>query len=94
MTSIGIETHSGTPIIWKDVRIISFTRSFRMRFPGLGGGLVWNRPASVWVQTADGQERVIPIKDPTFWIIMALFSATLAVWLVTIIVQKRRKRDG
>jgi hypothetical protein len=67
------------------VKITPFAKIFRIRIPGIKGGLIWNRPASVLVET-DGEERVLTIPDPTRTAQWVLFLSALlvpvAVWLL------------
>ncbi len=37
------------------------------------GGLIWNRPSSILARTRDGQEFVIPVKNVTRQVQIALF---------------------
>jgi hypothetical protein len=41
------------------------SRAVTVRFPFLAGGLIWNRPISVTLRMADGQERNLPVHDAT-----------------------------
>jgi len=86
-----IETRSGTPLTWNGARIIPFSRSVTIRIPGWQGGLIWNYPTSVWVQTPEGKEQVLPVQDITRQVILALLSATFGVWIITRILRNRRK---
>ena len=82
-----IENRAGRPIVMEEMRIIPIARSLRVNIPGLPGGLVWNRPASVVVQTEAGQETILPVRDVTRQVQLALFAGTLvgmlSLWLAT-----------
>jgi hypothetical protein len=92
---MSIETHSGTPIPYKEGKLIPFHQSVCLRIPGLHGGLVWNRPTSVLVIKADGGEQVIPVQDVTRQVVWSLFGITLVMALFFGInsFSKRRKND-
>jgi hypothetical protein len=88
MTSefIQMEFSAGDTITTRDgIRITPFSKVIRVRVPGVKGGLIWNRPASVLVET-NGAERVITIPDPTRTAQWALLGSALliplAVWLL------------
>lgn len=79
---LSVETQSGAPIQFRDLQLVPFTRSVCLRVPGLNGGLIWNRPASVLVIDAEGREQVLPVQDPTRRIVWTLFGGTLILWLL------------
>ena len=86
MPLIEYETHAGQPIQAGLVKITPFSKALVIRLPGLQGGLVWNRPASLLVQTADGQEQVLPVVDVTRraqWLLLGagLLGAAL-IWML------------
>lgn len=60
-----IENRAGATIQSGDNRIMPISQAIRMQIPGLPGGVVWNRPVSVVVTTAGGQEQILPIRDIT-----------------------------
>lgn len=88
-----VETRAGEPIPAGDTTIVPLAKSYQFRFPGKVGGVIWNRPASVVVQTALGQEYILPIRDVTrraqFAIIGSGLLAGLLAWLLT-----RRKKSN
>jgi hypothetical protein len=67
------------------VKITPFARIIKLRIPGIKGGLIWNRPASLLVEE-NGEERVLSIPDPTRTAQWMLLGSTLlmplAVWLL------------
>ena len=80
------ETHSGQPIQAGLLKITPFSKALILRLPGANGGLIWNRPTSLLVQTADGREQVVPVADVTRraqWLLlgMGLFGA-VCIWLL------------
>lgn len=62
---LSIETKAGKPVIVGSTRVIPFARVLCIQFPGIHGGIIWNRPVSVLAATADGQEHVLPVSDVT-----------------------------
>lgn len=66
------EFHSGTPIQAGTFTLVPFNRVVKVRIPGLMGGLVWNRPSTILARTTNGQEFVIPVKDVTRQVQIAL----------------------
>lgn len=75
---ISIETHSGQPIRAGQNTITPFSWALRLHIPGLKGGLIWNRPTSVLIQSADGHEQVLSITDVTRMVEWSLFFSSLA----------------
>ena len=45
--------------------ITPYSRSTTVHFPGIAGGLVWNRPGGVLVKRSDGSEIELRIRDAT-----------------------------
>jgi hypothetical protein len=71
------ETRAGKPILIGGTTIVPFANSVQVRIPFLQGGLTWNRPVAVAVQTAQGQEYILPIQDVTRQILFALIGASM-----------------
>jgi hypothetical protein len=80
---VRIETHSTHPIKHQGRNLVAFAQSLSLQIPGLPIGLVWNRPVSLLVVDSDGQEQILPIKDPTRLIIIGLACGVLVTWLIT-----------
>jgi hypothetical protein len=82
-----IETKPGKPISIGKTRIVPYSQSLRVNFPQTNGGLIWNRPISVLVINADGDETVIPVPDVTRRLQIAIFGSgflgMLLIWLIT-----------
>lgn len=79
------ETTPGNTIKIRDMEITPFARSLSVLVPGLGGGLIWNRPHSLLVRNHDGTELVYPVVDVTrqiIWLIMGLSVFGLLIMLV------------
>jgi hypothetical protein len=88
---IQIETRGGDPISSNGITLTPFARSVRIQFPGLHGGIIWNRPVSVLALYPDGHEDILPVQDETRRVQFALLGAGLFsgifMWLIS-----RRKR--
>ncbi len=96
---ITIETRSGQPIRAGHNTIIPFSWALQLHIPGLKGGLIWNRPTSVLIQSADGREQVLPITDVTRLVEWSLFFSSLASILLLgfifhILQYKKRRPDN
>jgi hypothetical protein len=76
---IRVETYLGQPVSAYGVRLLPFARSTSLRLPFFDLGLVWNRPVSILAISADGQEQVLPVRDPTRQIIWALYGGIAAL---------------
>ena len=89
------ETRAGEAIQVKGARLLPFSRVFRLRLPGMPGGLTWNRPAGVLVVGDDGQEVMLPVRDETRRLQFGFLGAALIIVLImSIFVQFRdRKRS-
>lgn len=86
MPFITIETQPGEPIQAGKNKITPFSQAIKLILPRSMGGLVWNRPISVMVQGADGSEQVLPVRDITRSVQLALLGVGLAggflLWLI------------
>jgi hypothetical protein len=79
------ETQAGQSYKVGDYRVTPMARATRIRIPGTNAGLVWNRPASVVAEYPDGETVVLPVRDYTRIIQVALLGAALgaaAAWLL------------
>lgn len=89
MPLLHIETHAGAPIQAGSLRLTPFARSVTLRFPNFPGGLIWNRPTALLVQSADGAEQLLPIHDTTRRQQFALLGAGLfAALLIHLLFKK------
>jgi hypothetical protein len=75
---IQVESKASKPIPWGDGHVTIWSRVVRFHFPRRSGGLIWNRPVSVSVRTAGGDERTLPIHDVTRQAQLWLLAAGLA----------------
>lgn len=86
-----LENRVGAPIQLGEYRLLPISRALILRLPGMSGGIIWNRPVSVVVQSEGGIEQVLPVRDVTRQVQLALFVgamfSVLALWSV------RRKLD-
>ena len=89
---LSIETHSGAPYQSDWATVTPFSQSVLFRFPGSRGGFVWNRPVSVLVRQADGQEYILPVPDITRRVQIGLAGMLIFTLLLTGIVQQLRQK--
>ena len=73
-----IENLTGQPIKVKGTQLCVRSQVVQLRLPVISGGLIWNRPVAVLVQSADGQDRLLPIPDLTRTAVLALTVLGLA----------------
>ncbi len=86
------ETKGSAPITFQDKTLTLFSKTVRLQFPGFPGGIIWNRPVSVLVQTNDGREQVLPVNDVTRQITWSLLAASLlSVFMMGLISLMNRK---
>jgi len=80
-----MENRAGEPLHLNQAKLVPFSQLVRITFPGGYGGLVWNRPAAILWQSAEGEDVVIPVHDQTRRIQLSLFGAAivgiLIMWL-------------
>jgi len=73
-----IQTLSGPPIKLKGAELRLRSRVIQLRFPFLGGGVIWNRPIGVSLHTMDGQDQILPIRDVTRTAVLTMLVLSLA----------------
>lgn len=80
------QTSAGEPVAMGDVTVYPVARSYRIDFPAARGGIIWNKPLAVIVEDTQGSRQIIPVKDVTRRIQVAILAAgifgTLLTWLV------------
>ena len=76
---VSVETSAGKPIQAGGATITPFATSLRIGPPNLLFGMIWNRPASILIQSADGQEEVQQIPDITRQVLWGLLGMTLVM---------------
>jgi hypothetical protein len=88
-----VETRAGAPILSNGLRLLPFAKSLRLFFPMINFGLVWNRPISILMTKADGEEQVIPIPDRTREIVWTLYGAIGLLTIMTAVVEYRNRGE-
>ena len=77
--------HLGQRMQVGETEVTPYARATLVQFPGLLGGLVWNRPAGVLVKRSDGREARLPIRDVTrlaqISLLLLGFLGGLAAWV-------------
>ena len=94
MSILTIENQAGEPIQAGANRLVPFSQVRRLRSPGLRGGLVWNRPVSVLVQSADGSESVLAIPYPTRQAQLTCLGAAVAAVLIYNVLRAFTRRNS
>ncbi len=81
MPPFKLENQEGSPVKVGENLITPISQNFTLTIPGFSGGLIWNRPVAVRVQTADGHEQKLPVPDVTRLILLGIlgFSALVAL---------------
>jgi len=74
MFEIDREIRTGETRQVHDLEITPQTNVFSIRTRGSHFGFIWNRPRSVIVRTADGQETILPVRDVTRYIIWGILA--------------------
>jgi hypothetical protein len=92
-----LENRVGMPVQAGAYRLLPISRALILKFPGTRGGIIWNRPVSVVAQTLDGQEQVLPVRDVTRQVQLALFGGallgTLVMWVFRKQLDQRRRSE-
>jgi len=97
--ALSIETRAGKPVYAGGIKIVPFARSIRWQFPKVPAGFIWNRAVAVLAVYPDGREQVIPVRDTTRRIEVALFGL-VALWVLFSLLSRRqgypqrRRTDG
>jgi hypothetical protein len=87
-----VENKAGTPVLAGGRRIIPFSQSVQITFPGFPGGAVWNRPLSILAVSANGDEQVIHVVDITRRVQWALLAGGLLGGLLLWILDQRIRK--
>jgi hypothetical protein len=95
MPFINVETRGSEPFSAGGNTLTLFSQSLTIRLPFsfLHGGLIWNRPVSVLAVAPDGQEQIIPIKDPTRQAQWSLLFASLGSMLLMFAISRKLRRS-
>ena len=88
---LSVEIQSGKSITYEGHKLTPFAQTIKLQFPGINGGLIWNRPVAVLAEYDNGTREVIPITDVTrkaqFRLIGAGMVIVLTSWLIRLIVR-------
>ncbi len=85
-----IETHTSAPMSVHNQQISFQSRAVSLTFPKFGG-LVWNRPTAVIVQTAEGAEQTLAVRDVTRLAQILVLALGIAGALFVSLVLRERK---
>ncbi len=88
-----VGTLSGTPIDIPHGQIYLRSQFVQLRFPVIGGGLIWTRPASVVVRSLNGQETRLPIVDVTRIALVVLTGLGLATVMVSMFLRRKTSQS-
>ena len=86
-----IETLTGQPIRVKDTQVHVRSQVVQLRLPSANGGLIWNRPVSVLIQTQDGQEQILSVPDVTRAAVLTLLVLSL---VSTFLLMRFRRKNA
>ena len=84
-----IETLTGQPVILNGAQLRVRSQVVQIRLPITSGGLIWNRPVAVLVQTPDGREQALPVPDVTRTAVLALAGLGLLSALLLMLVKRK-----
>lgn len=76
---ISVETSAGKSIPASGAIITPFATALRIGPPNLPFGMIWNRPTSILIQSADGQEEVQQVQDITRQVLWGLLGVTFVM---------------
>lgn len=88
-----VENKAGIPVNTAGTRLIPFSQSVQIDFPGFPGGVVWNRPTSILAVSPTGDEQVIRVVDVTRRIQIAILAGGLLGGLVLWILTHASRKD-
>ena len=89
---LGIETRASPPLRVDDAQFYLRSQVMQLRFPGVYGGLIWNRPASAVVRRDGGQEQVLPVPDVTRNALIGLLAFNLVAAFVFLFFRRKNAR--
>ena len=87
---------TGEPLQANGLTITPVSRALTVQLPGMIGGLVWNRPAGIRVNTTglSGNETFIPIVDTTRILVWGIAAIGLASAIAFMISGRKRLKKG
>ena len=65
MPQIRFDIQRGKPVRAGGTQVTPLTKTLCVPFPGIAGGIIWNRPYAVEIRMADGKEWSLPVPDVT-----------------------------
>src|SRR5262245_6421758 len=83
-TLFHIETLTSQPLKVKDIQVRLRSQVIQLRLPFANGGLIWNRPVAVVIQTVDGQYQTLPVQDVTRAVVLVLTGLCVSTFLFTL----------
>jgi hypothetical protein len=84
-----IETLTSQPLRVNDAQLRVRSQVVQLRLPMVNGGLIWNRPVAVLVDLPDGQERILPVPDPTRTAVLASIGLCIASTILAVVFRRR-----
>jgi len=93
MKILHLETQTGEPIQAGENTITLVSQSVRLQPPGFPGGLIWNRPVAVRVQTGSEPEKTLPVRDVTRLAQLLVVGLGLVGGLFTILAWKMTSKE-
>ncbi len=90
MPTLEREIRTGEPIQVGDYRITPQTNVLRIGLPGKGRGLIWNRPRAVIIETPDGREISLPVRDVTRIAIWSMLAGGLVGAILFGLMRRKR----
>ncbi len=89
-----IEKRRGEPVRAAGWTIAPVTRVVRLSIPGIKGGLIWNRPIAVEVETGGAPVRSLLVPDVTRQIQWTILGGVfIGLILVRLLVNQRRSSN-
>jgi hypothetical protein len=89
---VKVETHAGNPISVGESKIVPLAKVVRLQIPGWLGGIIWNRPVAVVVQTGEDQEQIVPVVDVTRAAQVIIFGSGFFVALMAYLINRRNNK--
>jgi hypothetical protein len=87
------QTSAGEPIEINDLTVYPIARSYRINFPKVYGGIIWNKPLAVIVEDSVGNRQVIPVIDRTRLLQIAIYGAGFIITMLTWFVFRKTRKQ-
>lgn len=91
---VSVETRAGKSIQASGATITPFATALRIGPPNLPFGMIWNRPTSILIQSADGQEEVRQVQDITRQVLWGILGVTLVMGALIWIFNRKQSKQG